>query len=117
MAKTYKKINYDEIVKEKCEVQPYMKTLSYDDALMKFRLRADMVDTVKCHWKSEPKYEDELWSCWHCPATDRSSHIRCCREYADLREDLDLSKDDQLATFFRRVIERRRQVQEIKDAL
>ena len=107
MFKSYKKINYNMLKEEKCDIQPYMKNMKYEDALLKFRLRADMVETIKCHWKNDQKYETDRWSCWHCPATDQTSHIQRCAEYADLREDLSLDNDKHLVTYFRRVIERR----------
>ena len=94
---------------EKCELQPYMLSLTYQDAVSKFRLRVNCVETVKTHWKKVPGYEDDLWSCWECPGTalDSTSHISRCRKYADLRTDLDIKSDKDCVLFFQRVIERR----------
>ena len=87
MTKTYKKIDYNVLKDEQCVIQDYMMNLKYDDAILKFRLRADMVQTVKCHWKNDPQYEADGWSCWHCPATDQTTHIQQCSEYANMRKD------------------------------
>ena len=65
-----------------------------------------MVETMKCPWKNDPRSQNDQWSGWHCSSIDRTSHIQCCSGYADLRETLDLSNDEHLTLFFRRVIER-----------
>ena len=109
MSKKYKKIKYDEISRENCEVKQYIKDLPYSQALLRFRIRADMVPTVKTHWKSDPGYEADLWTCWACPqpVTDTTSHIKRCPEYSDLRENLELDRTEHLVIYFQKVIDRR----------
>ena len=88
-----------------------MKNLPYEDALLGFRLRADMVDSVRCHWKNQSSHVEELWRCWHpgCNMADQTSHIIQCSGYADLKEDLTISEDEGLVEFVRRVIQRRKE--------
>ena len=106
------------MMEEKCQLQPYMLLLSYDDAVVKFRLRVNCLQTVKTHWKNDPKYEEDQWSCWECPgvALDSTKHISRCEKYADLRADLDIQTDQDCVLFFNRVLERRlTQLEESED--
>ena len=85
-----------------------MKKLKYEEALVKFRLRTKVVKTVKTHFKSDKIFSEELWTCDECSKLDTSDHLlHHCPKYDDLREELDFNKDEDLVTFFRKVIERR----------
>ena len=111
--KNYHKLNYEVLSKERCELKEYMNNLSYNDACMKFRLRASLVPTVKSHYKSDPQFARDLWSCPEgCKRIDTVSHIQRCSKYFDLRENLSLENDHDLVKYFQSVIERRRQREE-----
>ena len=64
--RNYSKVKSEEIEDEKCEIKEYIKQLPYDDALLRFRIRTDMVWGIRCHWKNDSTHEEELWKCWHC---------------------------------------------------
>ena len=116
LAKSYRKIDSKTMDEEKFEVKEYLKTLSYEAAVFKFKYRAKMIETIKCHWKNDPTYWKEGWSCWEgCRATDRTSHVQRCLGYKHLREDLDLENDEHLTTYFKRVIEHRKEKLEQQD--
>ena len=87
-----------------------MHDLKLSDSRLRFKLRAAMCPTVKMHFQSDTKFAKELWSCWDCEdyQIDSLAHIQRCSVYADLRHDLDLEEDQDLVTFFRRVIEKRK---------
>ena len=94
-----------------------MRKLSYEDAVVKFKLRAKVCKTIKTQFKSDEEFSEDLFSCWDCshPILDTSSHIRQCHHYADLRESLDLDKTEDTVTFFKRVIKRRERKEEEDD--
>ena len=97
MMKPLKKLNFDEIKNEQCEIKAYMKKLTYNDALFKFRMRGRILRTVKTHFKSDKKFTEDLWSCWDCSSLDTSSHILYkCSKYDDLRQDLDFDDDEEV---------------------
>ena len=114
MMKPYKKINLNDMEDESFEVKKYMKELSYDDALLKFRLRGNVLKTIKTHFKSDKSYSRELWSCEKCSLLDSTFHVQYkCTEYDDLRKNLNFDNDGDVVSFFRKVLERReREVEE-----
>ena len=113
MMKPMKKLNFEEIKSEECEIRTYMKKFTYNDALLKFRMRGKVITTVKTHFKSDKKFTDELWSCWDCSSLDTSSHILYkCPKYDDLRRYLDFDDDEDVVAFFREVIQMRERKQD-----
>ena len=108
LMKCQKKINKDEILEEPFETKAYMKNLTYDDAVLRFKLRAKVFKPIKTHFKSDPVFTEELWSCKECSLLQTSFHlIHKCVLYDDEREGLDLDEDEDLVFFLRRILERR----------
>ena len=106
--KHYKKIDANELSKERFEVKDYIKHLDYENAKLKFRLRSKTCPTIETHFKSDKNFTDDLWECWECSLLDTSSHIlRQCSHYEDIRQQFDLDDDEQKISFFRRIIEER----------
>ena len=113
MLNEYSKIDTKEVAKENPGLKDYMKSLTYKDAILRFRLRAKICETVKTQWKGTKEFEEDLYSCWHHPfqRIDQSSHIERCIHYSSLKEGLSLDRDDHLVLFYRRVIEKRKEEQ------
>ena len=106
--KQLKKINFQEISQETFEIKEYMRNLTYEEALLRFRIRSKVVKTIKTHFKNDKVFSEELWSCDRCSRLDTSDHLLYhCSKYDDLREGLSFDKDEDLVSFFRKVIERR----------
>ena len=90
-----------------------MKTLSYDKALVKFRIRAKFIPTVKSHFKSNQDYSESLYACPEgCNKIDTSNHIKYCPVYADMREGLCLESDSDLVSYFQMLIEQQQKREE-----
>ena len=102
--KPYKKLDLNELSKEPFGIKPYLKNLEYENALTKFRLRAKTCKTIKTHFKSDQKYKKDLWQCWECSFLDTSHQ---CSHYEDLRNNFNLSDENEVVSFFRRVIDER----------
>ena len=117
MSKDYSKIDTKEVAKENPGLKDYMKSLTYKDAILLFRLRAKICETVKTQWKGTKEFEEDLYSCWHHPfqRIDQSSHIERCIHYSSLKEGLSLDRDDHLVLFYRRVIEKRKEEQKERE--
>ena len=114
MLKRYKKVDVDSITKEKYGKKEYMNTLSYDQAVMYFKLRAKVCNTIKTHFKNNKEFEEDIYSCWDCSSSilDTSSHLKNCFHYEECKESLDLERTDHLVTFFQRVIKKREDEEE-----
>ena len=81
----------------------YMNMKSIHDSRMMFRIRTDMLD-FKTSMKG--KYKGDT-TCRGCKDTDNKEdqgHIAWCKGYATLRYGLDLTKDEDLITYYRRVM-------------
>ena len=108
MMEKYKKINYNEVAKETFELKPYMENLSYEEALLKFRLRGKVFHTVKTHFKNDKAFTEDLWSCQDCSMLDSSFHLQFqCTKYEDLRCKFNFDEEKDVVHFFRNVLERR----------
>ena len=108
MMKSFKKLEVEELEKEDDGIKPYMKSLSYRDAVLKFKMRARVIKTVKTHFKNDKNFTSELWSCLNCSSLDTSFHIlHQCPIYENLRKDINIDNDEEVVDFFRKVIQRR----------
>ena len=117
MMTPYKKLDADEFRREEFKMKDYMKELPYSDALIQFRLRGKVLNSVKTHFKSEKKYRDDLWSCEGCSSfLDTTFHIlHQCQQYEDLRDNLNLEKTEDVVTFFKSVLKKRDEADEADD--
>ena len=108
MMKPYKKIDAHSLSEEKFEVKPYIKDLTYNDAVVRFRLRGRTCKTIKTHFKSDVKFSKDLWRCWECSFLDNSFHIlHQCPHYDEMRRMFNLEDEEQVVKFFVKVIEER----------
>ena len=103
--KKYKKLDYEVIKEENCELKDYIKSLNLPDARLKFALRAKMTKTVQMNFKGEPKYIKNGWKCQDCDTPDTQDHILRCPCYQQLRVGKNLESDKDLVQYFRKVIQ------------
>ena len=90
------------------DVQPYMKGKSVDNIRMCFRVRCEMVNDIKGNFKS--KYTrhggEAALVCDNCDLSVNETQAHClvCTRWETIRLGLDLTKIDDLATFFQRLL-------------
>ena len=102
-----KMCNKTEKLKEgNCEMKEYMNLKSLSDVRNTFRVRTNMVEGFKGSFKNMFKHTD--LDCVGCGLEiDYQAHSMVCPAYDDLREGLDMEKDQDLVTFFKKVMESR----------
>ena len=100
----YKKLDYEQLKNENFEIKDYMKNLRLGNARLKFRIRTKMVENIAFNFSSDPVHVSRLWRCTHCDNMDSQSHVLVCSSYKYLRQDRDLSSDNDLVAYFRDVI-------------
>ena len=66
-----------------------------------------MVQTVKMNFQSDRAFKEDLWKCTACGKADSQKHLFSCKGYENFRKDMDLSKDKDLVTYFRSIIQER----------
>ena len=107
MIKPYKKLSYEQLKKEEYEVKPYQKKLSLQEARTRMRIRAQMLNSVKTNFQSDPAFAKVNYKCG-CGMVDSQRHIeQICTLYDDLRCDLITEDDQSLVKFFDAVLKRR----------
>ena len=136
--KNYSKINTEAIRNKPIKVSEYFRDLSVDDSRLKFKLLSRMTPSVASNWSSSKKFRERGLLCVGCsppssvtavtgsetqaqpPTTgtgsrDSESHIEICDAYSDLRnfKSLQGAGDKVILDFFRKVIERRAQQENI----
>ena len=100
----YKKLDYNVLSKETCDVKSYMKTLNLPEARMKFAIRTKMTRTVQMNYKGDPGYTKNHWKCKDCFTPDTQEHVIRCPSYQHLRTGKDLSSDKDLVQYFGNVL-------------
>ena len=115
--KNYKKLEYDELKNEHCEMKSYMVSLNLYNARLRFKIRSKMTPTIQMNFKNDPVYKANLWTCLGCarskdtavdPACkDTQAHVLACEGYEDLREGKNFDDDKDLVEYFSAVIRRR----------
>ena len=66
-----------------------------------------MTPTVKLNFKNDIHFRKENYKCWICPNLDSQAHIQICDGYEKFRRGKDLSKEEDLVSFFQLVISER----------
>ena len=90
------------------DVQPYMKGKVIHKTRMCFRVRCEMIKDIKGNYKS--KYTrhggEEALVCDNCDCNviETQSHCVVCPKWEGIRQGLDLTAIDDLATFFQRLL-------------
>ena len=125
-SKIYKKINYDDLVKEKYEMKEYFRTQNLHQARFLFRLSSLMVDGIRTHHSSKYRRRGIPLSCPSCsiPITtendnlvmvpidaprDDVKHIMTeCVKYEEMKENRDIfNSESDLISFFQDVLKYR----------
>ena len=96
----------DLVAEETGYVKGYMKQNNIEDSRTMFRYRIKMLE-LKENMKG--RYGRDNLGCEACSTGDveSQSHVLQCSAYEDLREGLDLEKDQHMITYFREVLKRR----------
>ena len=112
-SKDYKKVNAEKLASDEFELKPYLKTFSVDDARLNFKRISYMTPGIKMNFQSDRLFAKDLWACVGCKKDsilgkrDTQEHVLICPAYEQLRVDKDLSKDKDLVTYFRSVLQLR----------
>ena len=91
------------------KMQGYFKDKSIENGRMSFRIRTQMLHEIPGNFKNKFKNDKEKLKCNHCASEQimTQSHCMDCSAWSDIRNDLDLSKIDDLVKFFRRLLAER----------
>ena len=95
------------------KLKSYFRNLSISDARLKFKLVSKMTPTVEMNFMSDKRFSINLWKCEGCipmsgiGTRDTQEHIIVCPGYQKYREGKDLSKDSDLVSYFKCVIQHR----------
>ena len=122
-----KKISYTECMTEKYERKPYFYTLNLEQAKDRLRISSAMVPTIKGNFSS--KFRGESMKCESCKKSSPTNHEmdltteenydsmnHCkyvCPAFDDLRNLYSLETDIGIVEFFRSVVKRRAEEEEI----
>ena len=105
--KRYKKLDINNLELDNFNRKPYLSKLTIIDARLRFRIASQMVQTVKMNFQSDRAFKEDLWKCTACGKADSQKHLFSCKGYENFRKDKDLSKDKDLVTYFRSIIQER----------
>ena len=89
--------------------QSYFNDKSIENGRMAFRIRCQMVDKIPGNFKNKYRKETDKLKCNHCDMDTimTQSHCMDCPAWSTIREDLDMTKIDDLVKFFRRLLSER----------
>ena len=91
---------------EDCQRKNYMELKSLADVRSIFRVRTNMVEGFRGSFQN--MHKNTSLNCVGCGLeVDYQAHSMECPSYDDLREGLDMDKDQDLVSFFRKVMDRR----------
>ena len=94
------------LTNQDCKLKEYMEGKSLHDVRDIFRARVQLVEGIKGNFKNLHRGKD--MRCQGCMLeVDLQSHVLQCREYEDLRVDMDMEKDGDIIRYFRKVLKRR----------
>ena len=132
--KNYKKICYDECVKEEFKRKQYFFTMNLSDIRYRFKVSSSMIDCFKADFSS--KYKHESLVCQYCKAVNAQNGDDCdgqnneptnkgteqprdtlkhnlntCPEFSDLRSQYDIETDIGIIQYFKAVADKRAEEQ------
>ena len=108
--KSYKKLSYEQFVKEEYGLQNYMKSMNTINGRTFFSHRAQMLRTVRMNFKQ--MYATHSHKCI-CGEDDHQIHLTSCPSYVHLREGLDVEGSDlDLVRYYQLVLRERMQAEE-----
>ena len=103
--KSYAKLKYSDMMKDKCEIKPYIKDLSVIDARQIFKKKSSMSRFVKMNYMNEARYVKDLWLCDSCQiSTDSMDHVTWCPSYRELRKGRNMDDDKDMAKYLHDVM-------------
>ena len=95
------------LVTESFGLKPYFEEKSLYRVREMFRIRTNMND-LRGNFKHDRKYKNVGVMCVACGTVEENnSHVMVCAHYGDLRQGLDLAKNEDLLRFFKGVMARR----------
>ena len=103
--RNYKKIDYWDLKDQPFELKPYFKELTLQEARVKFALDTKMLKGIKGHFSSDPKNENDLWTCQFCLRVETIRHIKNCPYFSNERRNRDLSNVKHLVSYFQEVMQ------------
>ena len=135
MIKKYKKLSFEELSNDSFERKPYLSSLNLENARMCFRIASKLVPTIRKNYSSKYRKMGQPLTCPSCtqmsPAQSQSavtategetdpaplhsqSHIlNDCIAVSDLRTECEPSDDHSLAEFFRKVVARHMELEDV----
>ena len=129
--RSYKKLSFDQLSQETYERKSYFFDLSLENARMRFRVSSKLVPTILANFSSKYRRRGQSLTCPSCSALtpDRSeqedsigqteplhsqSHILTeCVAVRDLREECEPRDDFSLAEFFKKVVARNMEIEDL----
>ena len=112
--KTYSKLKNGPMMEEDFGKKEYISKLYLENARQTFKFRSKMFDS-KLNYKSNKKYAEELWKCDSCQISIESQeHVLFCPAYTKLREGKDLSSDEDLSEYLKKVLKVREKLKLVK---
>ena len=101
----------EKLKEENCTMKEYMNLKSLAEVRNIFRVRTNMVEGFRGSFKA--MFRNTNLDCVGCGIeVDYQAHSMECPAYVDLKDGLDMEKDQDLVTFFRLVMERRSEIEE-----
>ena len=89
----------------------YFHDRNLSNARMKFKIRTKMVENVPVNFKNRYRYTKIGLNCVHCNVELSQNHLVICPERSNMRQGLDMSKLDDLVTYFRRYLTETKQTE------
>ena len=119
--KKLKKLNHEELSREKFERKEYFFALDLPSVRYRFRISSKMLD-VRSNFPG--KYRSVGFECPSCKQTNRAEeqppetqeHLEnSCLAFSEIRSRYDLSDDKQIVMFFQEALAHREMLEEIED--
>ena len=81
----YKKISSAQLSEENWGIKSYFREMNLTKARVMFALDTKMLKTVKSHYPSDRKNEEDMWECHHCSRIDSIQHLLRCPYFEEIR--------------------------------
>ena len=99
------KLRNSEMIKESCELKPYLTNLTVNDSRHIFKKRTSMTQYVKMNYMNDIKNTRSLWKCDSCQTSiDSMGHVLWCPSYGDLRIGKNMHDDHDMARYLHDVM-------------
>ena len=82
----------------------YFKELTLQEARVKFAIDTKTLRGIKGHFSSDPKNEDQLWTCNFCLRVETLRHIKICPYFEKERQNKDLENVKDLVSYFQEIM-------------